>query len=292
MCITLLCGAATGIAVVRGRQKLPAATLPPTPLVSAPPPVDVPTTPTAIAPALEHAVTPQPTHPPQVNIGILIIDSFNSPTPVLQAVWIAALQTDLQTAYMLGLSPFAWVKLDSGAEVRLRDTYIFDPATGSGGPGFEAALAEVAAVPPVGTITLDAPLLAEIVNQVGGVDLAGTRMDGAGSVAYALSAAPNDPFAQSAYQVEFVSALRYTATIKMVDLPIYVDLVTQRGRSTMPTESLRTLAAAFQGYNPAGLGIAPPVPDPQLIIIAPDGQPAVLLSRDLSQYPDTAATAP
>jgi hypothetical protein len=277
----LVCGAATGLALLRGWGKDVLPTAPPTPLASVPPPVDSTVTPTAVASPdaspEAHAATPAPAPQPQVNIAILVLDSLSSPTPVLQAVWIAALQPERQTAFLLGLSPYSWVRLDAGGEVRLRDTYIFDPATGTGGPGFEKALAEIAAVPTAGSVTVDAPLLAEIVNRLGGVDLAGTRMDGAGSAAFALAASPGDPLGQSANQMEFVSALRDTSAISLMDLLPYLDLVIQQGRSDLPPETLYALGAAYQGFNPAALGIAPPVPDPQLVFVAADGQPAVLL---------------
>ena len=116
-------------------------------------------------------------------------------------------------------------------------------------------------------------------------------MDGAGSVAFALLGAPGDPLLESANQVEFIGALRDTAAISLMDFGPYLDLVSERGRSTLPPEALFTLAEAFRGYNPARLGIAPPVPDPQLIITAPDGQPAVVLPEGIPPYSDTAAAS-
>jgi hypothetical protein len=77
-----------------------------------------------------------------------------------------------------------------------------------------------------------------------------------------------------------------------VDLAPYLDLVLERGRSDISPEVLQVVILAFQGYNPANTAIAPPVADPQLIILAPDGEPAVRLSQDYPLNAGTAAVGP
>jgi hypothetical protein len=286
--IVLACAATVGAGLGRGWVAGRATAVPVTALVSARPPVAGATAATEEAKELEPEPTLQPAIGPQLNVAVVVVDSLASSEPMLEAVWIAALHTEQQTAFLLGLSPYLWVRAPGGAEMRLRDVFRFDPAAASGGPEFEAVLRQLSYAPLTGTVTVDALLLSEIVNRLGGVDLSGTRMDGAGAVAHSVVAVPPDPLAQSQRQTDLAYALRDAAAVSLADPAPYLDLILERGRSDISREVLDVILLAFKGYNPATTAIAPPVADPHLVVVAPDGSPAVLLSQD---YPLNAGTA-
>jgi hypothetical protein len=283
-----LLGANLGKGWLAGR----ATEIPLTEWASAPPPVTVEPAATTEAKAATPEPTLQPAIGPQLNIAVVVVNSLDAPEPQLEAVWVAALHTEQKTAFLLGLSPYLWVKAPEGGELRLRDAFKFDPDTASGGAAFDAILHQLSYAPLMGSVTVDELLLSEVVNRLGGVDLSGSRMDGAGAVAHTIYAAPPDPLAHSQRQTDFAYALRDAAALSLNDPNPLLDLLLERGRTDISPEVLRLLLAAFHGYNPAHTAIAPPVADPQLVIVAPDGLPAVLLSQDYPANAGTAAAGP
>lgn len=226
---------------------------------------------------------------PQINVLVVVIDSTNSPAPALQAVWIAALHTELKQAYLLSLSPYLWMTRNGYRSARLTDAYAFDPVSGAAGPDFEAAVATLVYPPPAGTVTLDAPLLAELVDRLGGVQVDGSQLDGSEAMAFLPmgaytpailpGAAARDPLGELDRQAKFLNALRVAwASRPLGDPAPYLELLTTRGRSTLSQATLHALAAAFAGYNPADLRIAPLTGDWLSVFSGGDGRPALMFA--------------
>ncbi|MBI3762922.1 MAG: hypothetical protein HY260_13820 [Chloroflexi bacterium] len=223
---------------------------------------------------------------PQVNLLILGVDSFDSPTPALQAVWIAALDTQLKRVYLLPLSPSLCVTPAGKDGLRLAEAYAADPGQGAGGPMFESAIENAPHPSLAGTIAIDEPLLAEFVDRLGGVRLGKYRKNGEEAVAYLRAATADDPLAQLNRQGEFMDAMYDRASPASANDPMpWVDLLLARGRITLPPEFLRALAAAFHGFDPANVVVPPRPGDGFSIFVTPQGEKCLIVVQPATPAP-------
>lgn len=189
----------------------------------------------------------------QTTILILGADDLQSADPTLLAIWYATFRLPGREVFVLGVPTD--IQVPGDPPIPVAALFHCSPDSGAD-PTFLVALNQAVPLPPNLVLCLDRVAFSTLVDYLGGLDINGTRLDGAQTMAV-LDLLLDDPPSLLATQSRVLEAMARQAPLigATPDLTPLIALIPDHAYLSMPVNEVAALAAPLLPISPATIHI-------------------------------------
>jgi len=185
----------------------------------------------------------------QTTILILGTDDMQAADQTLMAIWYASFRHPGREVFLLGVPTD--IQVPGDPPIPVATLFRCSPDQGAD-PTFLVALNQAVPLPPSFVLCLDRQAFSALVDYLGGLDLSGTRLDGAQTIAV-LDLLMDDPASLLATQSRVLEAMAERAPLigGTPDLTPLIALIPDHAYLSIPANEAAALAAPLLPISPA-----------------------------------------